>query len=64
MMVVNTFRQSGEGQMMPSGVTLPMEGIRPSKINACLQKRHCKLSRAEFLNRTESGIWLSSGVIS
>lgn len=63
-MVGNSFRQSGEGQMMPSGVTFSMEGIRPSKVNACLQQRHFKVSRAESLNRTESGIWLSSGVIS
>lgn len=49
---------------MPSGVTFSIDGIRPSKVNACLQKRHCKVRRVESLNRTESGIWLSRGVIS
>lgn len=44
MMVGNTFRQSGEGQTMPSGVRFAMEGIRPSKVDVCLQKRHRKVS--------------------
>ena len=56
--------QSGAGQRMPSGVTLAMERAMPSKREACLQKRHLRDSRAQSLKRMESGIWLSSGLIS
>lgn len=56
--------QAGAGQTMPSGVMLAMEAAMPSKKKACLQKRHWRDSRVQSLNRIESGIWLSSGLIS
>ena len=56
--------QSGAGQTMPSGVTLATEMAMPSNREAYLQKRHVSDSRAQSLNRTESGTWLSSGLIS
>ena len=48
--------QSGAEQMMPSGVTFAMEFAIPSKRKAFLQKRHLSDSRAQSLNRIESGI--------
>ena len=48
--------QSDAGQTMPSGVTLAMEVAIPSKRKTCLQKRHLSDSRAQSLNRIESGI--------
>ena len=62
--VENNRLQFAAGQTIPSGVTVAMEAAIPSKRKACLQKRHVSDSRAQSLNRMESGIWLSSGLIS